>query len=511
MKAFAAALLPLLALTSCEPPRQAAAAEQPLPTPPPAVPTPGPEELKHSVVRINSTLQGWDPAQPWEKDQPDHRRALGPVVGDRQVLTTAEMVADSTYLEFETTDGTRLTPAKIVAVDYEANLALLGPSDEEEGKTFFEGLKPFEIAGNPKIGDTLDILQVEDNGMPLLTAGSLQGVDVISSFLEGQFFLSFEVKASMQSAASSFSLPVLRDRKLAGLLTSYNAKDQLSDVTSTEILSRFLSSAASGNYAGFPGLGVTTARTEDPSFRQWLKLSDDQGGVYLSTVRKGGSAEAAGVKKGDVVLGVGEHKIDRRGYYQHPVYGSLFWSHLLRGEKTVGDTATLHLWREGKPVDLEVKLTREEESTRLVPGYTFGKAPNYLVKGGLVFQELTKPILQSFGEDWQARAPLNLLDTLENPEKYQDKADRIVFLSGVIPTPATIGYERLRNLIVRKVNGKEIRDMKALIEAFKEAPDGMHSIEFDEENFTVYLDNRVSGGVDDQLMQRGIPRLSRAE
>ena len=36
--------------------------------------------------------------------------------------------------------------------------------------------------------------------------------------------------------------------------------------------------------------------------------------------------------------------------------------------------------------------------------------------------------------------------------------DRVVFLSGSIPTPATVGYESLRNLIVRKVNGKEVRE-----------------------------------------------------
>ena len=56
---------------------------------------------------------------------------------------------------------------------------------------------------------------------------------------------------------------------------------------------------------------------------------------------------------------------------------------------------------------------------------------------------------------------------------------RVVFLSGVIPTPATVGYERLRNLIVHKVNGKEIKDMKSLIDAFDGNMNELHSIEFD--------------------------------
>ena len=54
--------------------------------------------------------------------------------------------------------------------------------------------------------------------------------------------------------------------------------------------------------------------------------------------------------------------------------------------------------------------------------------------------------------------------------------------------------------------------MKSLVAAFDAVPaDGMHAIEFDEEKFNVYLDETVSSGVDEQLLQRGLPRLSRAE
>jgi hypothetical protein len=156
-------------------------------------------------------------------------------------------------------------------------------------------------------------------------------------------------------------------------------------------------------------------------------------------------------------------------------------------------------------------LVRQEEIDNLVPAYTFGHAPRYLVKGGLIFQELTKPLLESFGEEWQSRAPLNLLDALENPEKYEGKLDHVVFLSGVIPTPATVGYERLRNLIVSKVDGQDVRDMKSLVEAFKKPSNGLHSIEFQDESLIVYLDDRVSETVDRKLIQRGIGKLSRTE
>lgn len=504
-------LLPLLLLSACDRPQAPVASAAAAPELPGPVPVPNPDAILPSVIRINTTQQAWDQGEPWQKLSPGKRRSLGAIVGPGLVLTTAEMAADATYIELESPDGKRLAPAKTIAVDYEANLALLGLSSESDAK-FFEGTKPLEIAAAPKPGETLDILQVEENGTPLVTSGAIQSIDVVSNFLPGQFFLTYEVKASMQSAASSFSLPVLREGKLAGLLTSYDSKDQLSDVSSTDILARFVKEASDGDYAGFPSLGISISRTEDPNFRQFLKLPDDGGGLYITNVRVSGAADKAGLKKGDVILSIDGHEIDRLGYFEDKHYGRLYWSHLVRGMKASGDKVDLVVQRDGKPLEVSAVLDRRDETDQLVPAYTFGKAPSFLVKGGLIFQELTRPVLESFGNEWQSRAPLNLLDVYENPQKYESRGRRIVFLSNVIPTPATVGYEPLQNMVVTKVNGKEIKDMKSLIDAFATpSADGLHAIEFDEEKFTVYLDESVSSTVDKQLLQGGLPRLSRAE
>ena len=510
MKYFPLCFVTLLAFASCQ--KQEAAPGAAANPETPAAQAAVLADPIHSVVRINATQQGWNPAQPWEKASPSNRRALAAIVGPQRVLTTSEMVADSTYLELESPDGTRLLPAKVLAVDYEANLALLGPqADDKNAKSFFDGTSPLAVAGPPSIGDIFELLQVEENGSSLTTQGTLRQVTVSSTFLPGQFFLTFVVKASMQSASSSFSLPTLRNGKLVGILASYDSKEQTCQVISTDIITRFLGAAAKGSYQGFPSLGLATATTEDAPFRRWLKLPENDGGLYVSLVRKGGSAEAAGVKPGDVLTGIGDHIVDRRGYYHHERYGNLYWSNLVRGERLAGESVKLHLLRDGKPLDLDAKLAREETSARLVPSYTFDSAPSYLVKGGLVFQELTQPLLESFGENWESQAPLNLLDAARNQDKHKGNARRVVFLTGGIPTPATVGYERLRNLIVSKVNGREILDMKSMVEAFQHPDKGLHRVEFEDETISIYLDDAVTSHVDQMLQQRGISPLYRAQ
>ena len=505
--------LPCLLLLQCKPRTEAPAA-------PIAPQTEGtsdtPSEVvssdpTQSVVRITATRQRWNPGQPWEKQAPRKRRSLGAIVDGPRVITTAEMVADATFIELETTDGLKRANATVVAVDYEANLALL-KVNEQEADDFFQELEPLKIAEVPGPGDTLEILQVEDNGNSITTRGPIQSVDVVSNFLPAHFFLTYEVKASMQSAASSFTLPVLFDGALAGLLTSYNSKDQLSDVSSTEILQQFLKDASDGEYEGFPSLGISTASTEDSNFRAYLKLPDEVGGIYISKVRKDGSADKAGIKTGDVITTIDALPIDRLGYFDHEIYGRLFWSHLVRGSKAIGESATLEVLREGEPLTVEVPLERLEISDQLVPSYAFGTPPNYLIKGGLLFQELSQPLLEAFGEEWRSRAPLNLLDAWENPTAYEEDYDRIVFLSGVIATPATVGYESLRNMIVSEVNGTPIRSMSSLVAAFDNPPaDGLHSIRFKDEEILIYLDEVTSTAVDGELMQRGISRLHRAD
>lgn len=497
--------LPLLLIVACQKPAVVTTA--------PEQTTTNTVDTNLSVVRVNATLQNWNVGQPWEKNPPRRLRSLGSIVGDFQVITTAEMVADATFLELESTDGTRRARAEVVNVDYEANLALLRLPEGEEAKKFFDGMKALEIAENPPLRDSLEIIQVEDTGQSLITAGQLLSADVRSTFLPGQMFLTYRVKASMQSSVSSFTLPVLNEGKLAGILSSYDSKDQICEVIATPLISRFLSESKKETYQGFPNLGVSISDTEDSHFRSYLKIPESAGGIYISKVRKGSAADTAKLLPGDVILAIEGKTIDRRGYYNDELYGALHWVQLVRGNKSAGDTIALTLWRDGKETTADVTLTRQEENTRLVPLYQFGTAPNFLIKGGMIFQELTKPLLEAYGEEWESRAPLHFLNALSNPEIYQENHDRMLCLTGVIPTQATVGYESLRNLMISKVNGKPVRNMKELIKAFQAPPLGSksHSIEFIDENLVIYLDDPVSNMIDKALLQRGLQQLSRSE
>lgn len=460
-----------------------------------------------SVIRLNSTLQPYSASQPWNKGNAVSRRALITYIGDGKFLTTAEMVVNASYLELETVEGNTRIPAEVETIDYQANLALITTLKEEDTKVINELLEPAEMCNSSKIGNKVTVMQVESSGATLKTEGVIRGGKVMSSFVPGHYFLTYVIKASMQSAASSFSIPVFEEGKLLGILTSYNSKDQLLDVTAPEIINAFLKDTEDGEYKGFPELGLSVSRTQDPGFRAWLKLGEEEGGLYVNTVNPKSPASKAGFKKGDVLLAADGESIDRQGYYQSELYGKLHWSHLVRAKHVMGDTLSLEISRDGEKQSIDVKLEPIPEG--IIPAHMHDRAPAYLVKGGIIFQELSESYLRVFGDQWQSRAPLNLLDVYNHPEDYEKGRNKVVFISGVIPTPATLGYERIRSVVVNTVNGEPVMDIKSLSEAFKSPEKGIHKIELSEDPKEIFLSEELAEPVDKSLLQRGIPALIR--
>lgn len=466
--------------------------------------------VEGSLIRVSSTKQAWSSSEPWKKEEPVMRRALAAVVAGQQVVTTAEMVADATTVEFESLDGSAMVGAKVVAVDYEANLALL-EAEDAAGLARLGGLKAgLGLAQAKAIGSEVEVLQVADNGMVIRTGGVLQSVGMRSTLVEDAEFLTYSIKASMQSAAGSFSLPVINGDGLVGVLLSYHSKDQLCQVVSTEVLTRFMKDAKDGEYRGFAWLGVAGEATTQDAFRAWLKLPDTQGGVYVGSVKDGSSAQAMGVKVGDVILEIDGVAIDRRGYYQHPMYGRLEWKNLLAGQKAIGDEIRLKLWRDGAEIGLTGVLKGKDRASELVPSYHPGRGGNYLVKGGMVFQELSVPILKQYGRDWEHEAPMDLVKIWQAPERYRSMMERVVYLSQVLPTNASVGYDGLELAVISQVNGHKIRSMKDLQLAFESPQQGLHRIDFMERSFSIYLDPSESDAVDEELKAEGIG-LSRCE
>ena len=465
-------------------------------------------EDKLSVVRVNVTNQPWDFLRPWSKKQPQTKRAIGAVIEGGKVLVTGDLVANSAYLEFETPEGGKKVPAVVEFVDYEANVALLKTDDAE----FMKDIPQLAVAESG-LSDQLTVWQLESNGRLLKTDGPLTTAENLAYPVDGAFLI-YRMTVQLQGRDSSFALPVVRDGKLTGILMAYDNATNNANIVPAPVIEHFLKDAADGKYDGFPRAGYGMSAMRDPALRSYAKVpADVTGGVFINNVAKDGAAEKAGVKKGDVLIGIDNIAVDQDGNFPHPKYGKIPTSHLFSTVHFVGDKVKLHILRDGAKQTLDATLSRKSPADYVIDPYIIDKAPRFYVLGGLVMQEISRQMLKEFGADWTRRAPERAvyMDRYQH-ELFEDGPKKIVFLTRVLPTPATVGYEDISTIRVTKINGVELQSLNDVPAALEKPTNGFHKIEFDEDPKAIYLDAAQVSAVEQQVQQQyRLPALKRLE
>lgn len=439
---------------------------------------------KLSVVRVNVTNQPYDFLRPWGKRAPYSRRAIGAVLPNQRVLVTAELVANANYVELEAADNGQKIPAEVEVVDYECNLALL----KTEDNSLLADLPPLDLS-IATVGDVLSVLQLEANGNLLVTKGPMTTAEV-SRYPVDDPFLLYRMTASLQFRDSSFTLPILKDEKLVGLVMRYDGQSNNVDIVPTPVIEHFLRDAAQAPYEGFPRAGMSFAATRDPQLRKYARLPEGQaGGVYVTDVAPGGPAESSGLKEGDILLRVDNRPVDQDGNYADPVYGKISVSHLLSTLHFVGDTVKFTVFRNGETTDLTVSLSHRRVEDYTVEPYVIDRGPKFYIVGGLVLQELTRQYLKEWGPDWMKKAPGDLvyLDRAQS-ELFRDGPKKVVFLSRVLPSDASMGYEDLNHILVTKINDVPLQELADVPAALAKAANGLHKIEFASDPAVIFLD-----------------------
>ena len=450
-----------------------------------------------SLIRVNVTSQGYSFHRPWRKQSPARRTAIGVILKGPRVLITASLIANSRYIELEMPDTRVKSAATVYVVDYEANLALLEPSDP----AFLSHTTPLELTEDAVTGDNLDIWQVRTNGAVVFSKGPVTAVEV-TQYPYSNRFLSYRMNNSLQYRLGNATLPVVKDGKLAGMLMRHDPKDQTTDVIAAPVIAHFLEDAADGKYKGFPLIGFRIAFTEDPQLRRYAGIESLSGGVYVEHVSEKSPAETAGIQAGDIVTEIGDFSIDSRGNYPHPLYGRLSMTHLIRCEYHDGDNMKIRVFRDGAMKELTVMPQYKSAGAYTVPPYRIDAAPRYYILGGLIFHELSKSYLNEYNRR-QSRVPQHLLYYAGNQNNMAyGERKKIVFLSAVLPTSYTIGYEDLSDLVLLAVNEQPVSTLEDIPAALKNPVKGFHKIEFEQRPGTIYLDPAELPVIDELIKKR---------
>jgi hypothetical protein len=423
--------------------------------------------LRRGIVSVRVSGQEWNWKTPWAKQAPWTRVVSGVVVGGRRILSADTAFGNHLLVEVQKPGRDSWQPAHVVLEEPEGPLALVTVDDAD----FWAGLEPLPLADPAPRGGDVSIHRWQEPGLLDSFPGTIRQVRTHAHGLSRTHLLTLEIGTSTEGLGSSEV--VVQGGRVVGLLTGRAGDAGVA--LASPVLSRFAEDTAASGWAGFPRAGIAWQELGNPALRDALGLRPDEGGVRLVRVLPHGSA-ASVLRVGDVLLEVGGVPLDPTGRYEDPVYGRM-QAGLLFTERRPGERVTLKLLREGRRLNLSLPLRPIPAEADKVPPYVYGRGPDYLIVGGLVFQELTVPYLSTWG-DWQRRAPPRLLIAYDREAAAPTPArPRIVLLTSVLPDAANLGYEGLHDLIVEGVNGRTIGSLADLRAAFAKPRGDFHVVD----------------------------------
>jgi hypothetical protein len=456
---------------------------------------------ENAIIQIEVTSKAYNYIQPWERSQKTVYKT-GVVIDGHEILTTAENLADATTIRLKKQGDGQYTFGRLSWIDYQANIAALttDPTLNEKYNPgqpdFWIGLTPAKLADPVPIGGPVRVLRWRDDSLEE-RKGEIERMTVENSAMSFVSVPALKIDSNIPGVG--FGEAVVADNKLVGLVYAQGG-DAITAVP-TSFIAPIVKAEQAKTYTGLGYFDFTWDTPENPLNLEYLKLPGPARGVILKeTGMKPGTTSL--VKPRDVLLSIDNFDIDSDGNYNDPQYKKLSLENLSSRGVFAGQTRKFKIWRDGKEMDITYTLPKAAFSDELVPQENFDQSPEYVLAGGLVFVPLTVDYLRSWGPTWRQRSPFRL--SFYDMDKVRPERPQRVVLSQVLPNPANIGYDSLRNIVVDEVNGVKIKEIGDILTALKTPIDGFDVFKFDPGQSVqeVVLDASEIDHVNEQIMAR---------
>ena len=386
-------------------------------------------------------------------------------------MTNAHVVSWAKQIVVRRYQDPRPYPAKVVFIGHDCDLALL----EVDSDRFFDGLDALEIGELPQVRSSVVTYGYPAGGEQIsYTRGVVSRIEVqYYAHIGNRSFLAGQTDAAINPGNSGG--PVIQEDKVAGVaFQGAGGLENTGFFIPPPVIRHFLRDIEDGRYDGFPQAGIRLANTQNPAYRQFLRLPDNDMGGKIDRVMPGSSA-AGLLQEEDVLLQAGSYPVgsDCTLVFQgNRAHVSTAFAEAQNGEKF-----PLKILRDGKPLDVSVPLQVSRED--LAEGNQFD-VPKYYVFGGLVFTPLSRDYLKTFGANWADSAGSELIYQLfyqrqELPSEWRCEP---VVVAATLAHPVNANLAMRSRALVDKVNGIRIEKMEDLVRAFESNTNTHDAIEF---------------------------------
>lgn len=454
-----------------------------------------PADPSPAVVKIFTLYNRPNYHEPWQRWGQKAFHGSGAVIEGGRILTNAHVVSDQVFVQVRRAgDATKYT-AEVAGVGHDCDLAILTVRDP----AFFRGVTPLPIGELVDIRDRVAVYGFPEGGDKLsITEGVVSRVEHTNYAHSGAYLLTCQMDASINAGSSGG--PVIRDGRIAGVAfqgLSHRDYENIGYMVPAPLIRHFLADIADGRFDGFPDLGASMQKMENPDLRRRHAMGPDRSGVLVNRIYPDSPALGR-LAAGDVITAIEGQPVANDGTIAFRPGRRTFFGVLMQ-QKYIGETLRLDILHHGAPRVVDVPLTRPLGFFRLVPNALYDRAPTYLIAGGFVFAPLTLNYLKEYGEDhdWFVHAPKELLHYYLYGEPSPTRR-QLVILTKVLADEVNVGYHEIENAVVDRVNGRTIASMDDLVRALDEQTGPYHEVR-DVHGYQLVLDREKAA--------RRLPRI----
>lgn len=430
-------------------------------------------EPERSVVQISTSSQQpvWD--APWRSDQVRRSSGTGFVIKGKKIMTNAHVVSWARQLLVRRYQDPRPYVARVTYAAHDCDLAIIEPVDPK----FFDGMEPLEIGDLPQVRSTVVTYGYPAGGEQIsYTRGVVSRIEMQSySHIGNRAYLAAQTDAAINPGNSGG--PVIQDDKVVGVaFQGIPGLENAGFFITTTLVKHFLQDVEDNNYDGFPQAGVRIVGLQNPAYRRFLKLPDNDVGARIDHIFDVPTSREL-LRVDDVVLKAGDYDVGSDGtilYRGNRVFLGAAFSDYQHGEKV-----PLKLWRDGK--ELEVSLPVYTYAKDKSEGNLYDVLPRYYVYGGLVFVPLNRDYLRTLGGGWSdpANAPLMYELFYRKHESPETARSEPIILASVLSHSVNANIGVRARALVDKINGVRIEKLEDVIRAFEQdTQKDQHLIQF---------------------------------
>jgi hypothetical protein len=168
----------------------------------------------------------------------------------------------------------------------------------------------------------------------------------------------------------------------------------------------------------------------------------------------------------------------------------------------VGAPVRFGVWRDGRVLELKTIARRIARYDRNRNRY--GVAPEYVVYAGLVFMKLEVELLQTFGRAWPQSANRDLVwhQLFREAERPEEANREVIVLTRVLRHAVNSQMSVNVPVAVDKINGRPVRSLADVVEAFGSNHERFHRVEFEGDGGIEALDREKAEAAQQEILKQ---------